>query len=901
MNENQQPSNNGNGRIMLAAATSTTSSTTRKGMKSKKLSSSSRKKRKSKIDFNKFIEDGKRKRTDDDQRGGQPLSSFDHNNSSGLSNSASPRNASLEENKNKNVEDVSNFFASLGNNIQQQNETTTTTTTSSSEYSSDGLTQQMAEYAEYWEESNSSEGKLLPSSSTSTQESAGASLPPCMTEKKQQHQRPNVSDNSMIQHRSHNETQQLTRAGSIDSTKSRSAAHKPLTDDQKAMIEAKRLEAKRKRMSRQSPSCNALSAVQQQQSSSSAGMKLSANRSSSAGMFPLQKQNQMKRTQPNNAVAQKPMQQQTRMGMEPGCSERSETVVSVAGVNQPHHSTASSSVAKYAQLPSGSPSAEETIASDTSSEVGKVLFYEDERLEEDNDVATNDNKKGATLTQCWSKKDDDSSRERKTENQTFPTQKFIMPRHISTGRKDVMFKSGDVWFSPRYKEFAFLVKEIILEDQLYKADVYAFMKAEKTFIKEFASNARYLEWVMVTKHPDLPENGHINLRDLHECMFMFEDKPFLMHLDNVHLALRYAEDDDTVVYEYARGAQMYSNNHHMPRMFEIFAGGGGMSCGAREVGISNCVKVDMDRMACKTLEANFPDALVLTLDVRDFNAKTWRRELELPSDPDALLQAPPCNGFSAANTSGGRNDIQNCNCTLESIETVRLLQSKFVAMENVPGLLQKKEVPGAGRMRVSYLQEYMAGLLSMDYQIRLCKRLNAMHYGDPQDRKRVISFAAKRGYALPEAPRPTHGNEPNLRKIVTVRDAIGDLEDIEPTEDGIVILNDGSEARGHYLKDTKRVEKHVEKQDTVLQPDLPACTVRKHNTLVHYNRKRNITQLERARLMSFPDNFVFKGNHGEQGDQIGNAIPVKFAAAIATAMKEAFRLGLHHEPPPAGA
>ena len=136
---------------------------------------------------------------------------------------------------------------------------------------------------------------------------------------------------------------------------------------------------------------------------------------------------------------------------------------------------------------------------------------------------------------------------------------------------------------------------------------------------------------------------------------------------------------------------------------------------------------------------------------------------------------------------------------------------------------------------------------------------------------------------------------------MTVRDAIGDLEDIDPTEDGIVMLDGGSEARGHYLQGTKLSEKHVEQQNPVLQPDLPCTvTVRKHNALVHYNRKRNVTLLERARLMSFPDGFVFKGNHREQGDQIGNAIPVKFAAAIATAVKEAFKLGLHHEPPPAG-
>lgn len=189
--------------------------------------------------------------------------------------------------------------------------------------------------------------------------------------------------------------------------------------------------------------------------------------------------------------------------------------------------------------------------------------------------------------------------------------------------------------------------------------------------------------------------------------------------------------------------------------------------------------------------------------------------------------------------------------------------------------------------------EFVCGLLHQEYQVRLCKRLNAKNYGDPQDRERVIIFASKKGYVLPSAPLPTHGNELHLRKVVTVRDILSDLESIEPTQDGKVWLNDGTEARGHYIK-KPIVDKH--EPDEELQPDLPAQTIRKKNKLVHYNRKRYATVLERARLMSFPDDYVFAGTQGVQSDQIGNAIPIRFATAIANAVKESFKLGLH-EPP----
>ena len=345
------------------------------------------------------------------------------------------------------------------------------------------------------------------------------------------------------------------------------------------------------------------------------------------------------------------------------------------------------------------------------------------------------------------------------------------------------------------------------------------------------------------------------------------------------------------------GTRISFNNQCQPRCFEGFAGGGGFSLAARNVGFLGKYKLDLAPSAIETLRHNFPDSTVFHMDIRDFNEQQRRGMMNLSSSHvDFLPLSPPCNAFSAVNTSGGCRDIQNSNCTLESIETIRLLQPSHVTMENVSGILHenRKQVSVAERTNRSYLQEFMCGLLAQEFQIRLCKRLNAKHYGDPQDRERVVVFATKRGYALPQAPLPTHGNEPNLKKIVTTRDVLQDLENIEPTDSGIVILNDGSEAHGHFIQGTNRIHNH--EPDEELHSDLPSRTVRKKNRLVHYNRKRNATVLERARLMSFPDNHVFKGTQAQQADQIGNAIPLKLGTAIANAVMESFRLGLH-EPP----
>jgi DNA (cytosine-5)-methyltransferase 1 len=73
-----------------------------------------------------------------------------------------------------------------------------------------------------------------------------------------------------------------------------------------------------------------------------------------------------------------------------------------------------------------------------------------------------------------------------------------------------------------------------------------------------------------------------------------------------------------------------------------------------------------------------------------------------------------------------------------------------------------------------------------------------------------------------------------------------------------------------------------------LDPQKPALTVTGFifNKFVHPKENRFITPREAARLQGFPDDWVFEGTLTSAQRQVGNAVPVPLATAVAKAMLE---------------
>jgi DNA (cytosine-5)-methyltransferase 1 len=196
--------------------------------------------------------------------------------------------------------------------------------------------------------------------------------------------------------------------------------------------------------------------------------------------------------------------------------------------------------------------------------------------------------------------------------------------------------------------------------------------------------------------------------------------------------------------------------------------------------------------------------------------------------------------------------------------------------------------------------------------------LNAADYGAPQTRRRTIVVGWKPGAWLPEFPPLKSHAEPNLEsnlpRWLTVRDAIGDLpkpKGIEISGKAPLNLHIGRSPTDKSLARYKAVPAggnrfDLQRNAPEITPncwirktsggtdlfgrlwwDRPSVTIRtefykpEKGRYLHPDQHRPITHREAARLMGFPDDFVFCGSKVEIARQIGNAVPPPLAGAIA--------------------
>jgi DNA (cytosine-5)-methyltransferase 1 len=195
---------------------------------------------------------------------------------------------------------------------------------------------------------------------------------------------------------------------------------------------------------------------------------------------------------------------------------------------------------------------------------------------------------------------------------------------------------------------------------------------------------------------------------------------------------------------------------------DLFSGCGGLSLGLQAAGGKHILAVEKSPMASETYFENLIAPHVastwddhIRADIRD-QAKQGLVVGPLSSvlaDADLMKQyqdleidlvagGPPCQGFSLA----GRRQINDPRNKLawEFLDFVRLANPKFVLIENVVGM-SKKLAETSTRSPFDSLRIAL-GNINDGYEVRGL-HLNAMHFGAPQSRPRLMLLGVRNDVA----------------------------------------------------------------------------------------------------------------------------------------------------------
>ena len=168
--------------------------------------------------------------------------------------------------------------------------------------------------------------------------------------------------------------------------------------------------------------------------------------------------------------------------------------------------------------------------------------------------------------------------------------------------------------------------------------------------------------------------------------------------------------------------------------------------GYKMAGFKELLAVEWDDNAVETFKLNFPGVPVYHGDIAKLSGAECMKLAGgiKPGELDVLDGSPPCQGFS---TAGKRKyDDPRNSLFKEYARLLAELQPKAFVMENVTGMVK-------GHMKQAYLK-IMATLRGCGYTAK-GEVMNAMYYGVPQSRQRVIIIGVRNDLGIdPTHPKP---------------------------------------------------------------------------------------------------------------------------------------------------
>lgn len=291
-------------------------------------------------------------------------------------------------------------------------------------------------------------------------------------------------------------------------------------------------------------------------------------------------------------------------------------------------------------------------------------------------------------------------------------------------------------------------------------------------------------------------------------------------------------------------------------MLDLFAGCGGLALGFEAQGFET-LGFEMDADCCSSYRHNLSgECINVKLDANYAFPKA-----------QVVIGGPPCQPFSVG---GHQNGIRDARDGFPSfISAVEQANPDIWMFENVRGLMYRNK---------DYLSAIIAELESLDYVVEF-RLLNAVNYGVPQNRERVIVVGHRGEFHYPNI----------LDARITAGQALEDLPS-QATVDAKFLTASMDAYVAKYEKASHCVtprDLHLDRPSrTVTCRNLAGATGDMHRIVLPDGKRRRLTVREGARLQSFPDWFEFQGSETSAFNQVGNAVPPLLAFAIASSFRE---------------
>lgn len=335
------------------------------------------------------------------------------------------------------------------------------------------------------------------------------------------------------------------------------------------------------------------------------------------------------------------------------------------------------------------------------------------------------------------------------------------------------------------------------------------------------------------------------------------------------------------------------------RLGELYCGPGGLACGALHAnsndgkfGIKHIWANDYDPDTCATYRKNLcPDnpESVYCGDVRNLDIKSL-------APIDAFAYGFPCNSFSQVGEHQGIANEKFGQLYWYGVEVLRHFQPKWFMAENVSGIRSA----GSGDF-----QTILTDLRESGYKLNVNLYKSEL-YGVPQTRHRVVIVGIRNDLDV-----EFHVPSPETYKDydITSRTALANIpkdapnNEVRKLTDKVVrrlsLINPGeniwqaSERLGEKFPDELMIhtKTRISQIYRKLDPDKPAYTVTAAGgggTFMYHWTDRELTNRERARIQTFPDNFEFIGKYSSVRRQIGMAVPCQLSKIITTAILNSF-------------